>query len=276
MNSTEAQTSSIDGATAISTGDGFTMADSATTFLIADPTHRVGQLNLARKKPISVKPKATISEAITLMMTHDFSQLPVMVSSRNVRGIFSWKSLAQKLTFGKNPVSVSDAMENAVIIDANRSLFEAARLVAESDYVLIKTEDDTICGILTSYDLSVTFAERSEPFLLLEQIEKHIRNHIEGKISLTEIREVRASLDGESLSPAKLSFGDYVRILQAPERWKKVGLLVDQAIFVGKLEEVRNIRNKVMHFNPNGLASEDLNKLREFAGLLRQIQEAMK
>jgi predicted transcriptional regulator len=133
MNCTEAQAPSIDSAAAISTGEGLTMADSAATFLSADPTHRVGQLNLARKRPLSVKPKATISEAITLMMTHDFSQLPVMVSSRNVKGIFSWKSLAQKLTFGKKPVSVSDAMENAVIIDTNRSLFEAARLVAESD-----------------------------------------------------------------------------------------------------------------------------------------------
>ena len=54
---------------------------------------------------------------------------------------------------------------------------------------------------------------------------------------MTEMREFRSSLDGESLRPAKLSFGDYVRILQKPERWKKVRLLVDQAILVGKLEE---------------------------------------
>ena len=182
------------------------------------------------------------------------------------------------MAFAKNPVCVQDAMEEAAVIDSTRSLFEAARLVAESDCVLIKDPDGTISGILTSYDLSVSFAERSEPFLLLEQIEKHIRNHMDGKISLSEMREVRDSLDvGKKISGAStLSFGDYVRILQKPECWKKIGLPLDQKVFIKKLDEVRDIRNKVMHFNPNGLAPEDFSKLREFAGLLRQIQEVIK
>jgi len=169
-------------------------------------------------------------------------------------------------------------MEDAVIIDWNRSLFEAARLVADSDCVLIKDLDGTISGILTSYDLSVSFAERSEPFLLLEQIEKHIRNHIDGKISLSEMREVRDSLDaGQKISDASnLSFGDYVRILQKSVCWRKLGLPLDQKLFIDKLDEVSDIRNKIMHFDPNGLAPEDLGKLREFAGLLRQIQEVIK
>jgi predicted transcriptional regulator len=116
--------------------------DSMSAWLADDPTHRVGQLNLARKKPVWTKPNATISQAITLMMLHNFSQLPVMKSSRNVVGLFSWKSLAQRLAFGKNPTHVCDAMESPVVIDANRSLFETARLVADSDCVLIKDEDD--------------------------------------------------------------------------------------------------------------------------------------
>ena len=278
MNQTEPQTSTGNGELAVAVSDELSFSDSAMALVTTDPTHRVVQLNSARKKPVSVKPTASISEAITLMMTHNFSQLPVMSSSRAVKGIFSWRSLAQKVAFAKNPVSVQDAMEEAVVIDSNRSLFEAARLVAESDCVLIKDPDATISGILTSYDLSVSFAERSEPFLLLEQIEKHIRNHMGGKISLSKMREVRDSLDaGKKVSgAANLSFGDYVRILQKQECWRKIGLPLDQKLFIKKLDEVRDIRNKVMHFNPNGLAPEDMGKLREFAGLLRQIQEVIK
>ena len=99
-----------------------------------------------------------------------------------------------------------------------------------------------------------------------------------GKISLSKMREVRDSLDaGKKVSgAANLSFGDYVRILQKQECWRKIGLPLDQKLFIKKLDEVRDIRNKVMHFNPNGLAPEDMGKLREFAGLLRQIQEVIK
>jgi CBS domain-containing protein len=63
---------------AVTTEDRGQATDSTASLLIDDPTHHVSQLNLARKKPVSTKPTATISEAITLMMLHNFSQLPVM------------------------------------------------------------------------------------------------------------------------------------------------------------------------------------------------------
>lgn len=72
-----------------------------------------------------------------------------------------------------------------------------------------------------------------------------------------------------------LSFGDYVRILRKPDQWKKLGLPLDQNVFIEKLEAARRIRNKVMHFTPNGIAQEDLSSLRDFAGLFTQIQEIM-
>lgn len=243
-----------------------------------DPTHRVGHLKLAKKKPVCVRPTATIPEAITLMMMHDFSQLPVMIGERTVKGIFSWKSLGQKLALKQKCNYVKEAMEEAVIINVNRSLFDAARLVAESDCILIRDDQEVISGILTSYDLSVNFAERSEPFLLLEQIEKHVRRYVENKLSVSEMQDVPRSPTPERpiTDASRLSFGDYVRILQRPERWRKVGLSLDQTLFVQKLDEVRLIRNKVMHFNPNGLGYDDMQKLRKFAALLRQVQQLLK
>ena len=118
---------------------------------------------------------------------------------------------------------VKEAMEETVIINVNRSLFDAARLVAESDCILIRDNQEVISGILTSYDLSVNFAERSEPFLLLEQIEKHVRRYVENKLSVSEMQDVPRSPTPERpiTDASRLSFGDYVRILQRPERWKK-------------------------------------------------------
>ena len=201
-----------------------------------------------------------------------------MIGERTVKGIFSWKSLGQKLALKQKCNYVKEAMEEAVIINVNRSLFDAARLVAESDCILIRDDQEVISGILTSYDLSVNFAERSEPFLLLEQIEKHVRRYVENKLSVSEMQDVPRSPTPERpiTDASRLSFGDYVRILQRPERWRKVGLSLDQTLFVQKLDEVRLIRNKVMHFNPNGLGYDDMQKLRKFAALLRQVQQLLK
>jgi CBS domain-containing protein len=241
-----------------------------------DPTHRVGHLERARKRPVSVPPTATVREATTLMMLHQFSQLPVMASNKKVKGVFSWKSFAQKLSAGRQPDLVTDSMEPAVIVSVRRSLFEAARNVADSDYVLIQDDiDGTICGILTAYDLSVTFSERSEPFLLLEQIEKQLRNRVRGKIAPDELRRALDLPEKYQVEVNELGFRDYTKLLRKPDHWKTIGLFVDQDLFLKKLDQIRRIRNTVMHFDPNGLAAEDIQNLHDFANFLRQIHRAM-
>lgn len=60
---------------------------------ITDPTYRIGRLESANKTPTSVKPDATLRQAITLMLANDFSQLPVMTGPRDVKGIVSWKTI---------------------------------------------------------------------------------------------------------------------------------------------------------------------------------------
>jgi CBS domain-containing protein len=241
-----------------------------------DPTHRVGHLERARKKPLSVPPTATVREATTLMMLHKFSQLPVMASNKKVKGIFSWKSFAQRLSAGRQPVFVTDAMETAVVVSVKRSLFEAARNVADSDYVLIQDDaDGTICGILTAYDLSLAFSERSEPFLLLEQIEKQLRNLVRRKITADELRRALDLPDEYQIEVNELGFRDYVKLLRRPEYWNKIGLCVDQGLFVTKLDEIRKVRNTVMHFDLNGIAIHDIKNLRDFASFLRQIRRAL-
>ena len=40
-----------------------------------------------------------------------------------------------------------------------------------------------------------------------------------------------------------------------------------------RLEKIREIRNDVMHFDPDGLEDEDLNTLREFAQFLKRLRD---
>jgi CBS domain-containing protein len=69
--------------------------------LEASTIYRIDSLESANQKPISVKPDSLISEATTLMLTNDFSQLPVMTTARDVKGIVSWKSIGSRLSLGK-------------------------------------------------------------------------------------------------------------------------------------------------------------------------------
>jgi len=55
----------------------------------------LGTLDAAHAKPLCVKRDAKVREAVTLMIQHDFSQLPVMQNSRDVDGLISWKSIAE-------------------------------------------------------------------------------------------------------------------------------------------------------------------------------------
>jgi hypothetical protein len=88
-----------------------------------DPTNRLGRLESANRVPISVKPDATLQKAVTLMLTNDFSQLPVMSGEREVKGIVSWKTIGSRLALKRDCPFVRDCMEPAHVLPIDDSLF---------------------------------------------------------------------------------------------------------------------------------------------------------
>ncbi len=56
---------------------------------------------------------------------------------------------------------------------------------------------------------------------------------------------------------ADLSLGDYLRLLENQVFWDLLSIKVDRAPFVNELHEVRKIRNRVMHFDQDGLKDGD-------------------
>jgi CBS domain-containing protein len=241
----------------------------------ADPTYRIGKLAAANKPPISVKPGASVQEAVTLLLSHDFSQLPVMQSEYSVKGMVSWASIGSRLALGQKGDTVDDFIETPIEFSADASLFAVIGTIVGKDYVLIRGEKNKITGIVTTSDLSVQFGQLGEPFLLLGEIENHVRRLIDGKFTLDEVKQARdpADADRDVKSVADLAFGEYVRLLSKPERWNKLNLSVDRSVFVKQLDQVREIRNDVMHFDPDGVDNEDLATLRRFGRFLATLQE---
>ena len=239
-----------------------------------DPTHRIAILNAAHNRPVRVSRDDPISTATTLMMLHDFSQLPVMQGEHAVNGIISWKTIGARMSLDRPCQWVRDCIEPAKKVSQTTPLFDVISTIAESGYVLVQeSETNTkIIGIVTAADVSNQFAQLAGPFLLSGQIEGHLRNLVHGKVSVPEMQQecsVSQASNGKSITgAADLTLGDYHRLLSKRERWDKLKLNVDRIEFLKHLESVRKIRNSVMHFSPEGLSEEDLQTLHDAANFL--------
>lgn len=241
----------------------------------ADPSFRIGKIPSANIPPIFVSPNANLAEAITLMLARNFSQLPVMTNERDVKGVISWASIgARSLGSNKNPL-VQNFMDEHYEISLSASLFSGIRIILEHNYVLIRAPDRKICGIVTSNDIAFQFEEISTPFLLISEVENSLRHIISKKLT---VEDITASCNPEFLPKefsdvSELSFGNYVKILENPVNWAKIGLSLERNVFCSELMAINVIRNDVMHFDPDPLKVEDLEKLRNVSKLLNRLRE---
>lgn len=255
--------------------DGSATAPASSGTAAADPTFRIGRLEAANKVPNSVKPDATLQQAVTIMLTNDFSQLPVMTGPRELKGMVSWKTIGSRLALKRPCTNVRDAMEPAQVVSADESLFDAIARIASHDYVLVQASDKTYTGIVTASDFNFQFQALAEPFLLVGEIENGLRRILHQKFNLKELEEAKApGDDGRTIeSPNDLTLGEYVRLIEAEKRWKKLKIEIDRVEFLQRLNRVREVRNDVMHFDPDGLSPDDLVFLREFAQFLKRLRD---
>jgi CBS domain-containing protein len=240
----------------------------------ADPTYRISKLAAANRGPTFIAPTATVQQAVAVMLANDYSQLSVMTSERDVKGIISWASIGSRLAVGKVGHHVHELMDAHHEIRADWSLFQAIPTIVQHDYVLIRGRDNRITGIVTASDLSLQFQQLTEPFLLLGEIENHIRRILGDNFSAEELASLRDPSDGHRKveGVADLSFGEYIRLLENDSRWKKIKISIDRGVFCAQLNKVREIRNDVMHFDPDGIPPADLEQLRDFAHFLQRLQ----
>jgi CBS domain-containing protein len=239
-----------------------------------DPTYRISKLGPANQAVVSVKPDSTLAEVTALLLLRNFSQLPVVTNEREVKGVITWASVGSRLALSKTGTHARDFMESHHEIRNHFSIFDAIPLIVSHQYVLVRGGDNRITGIITASDLSEQFRLLAEPFLLLGEIENFIRSMIADRFSVTDLVDARDPNDGDRQmqSPADLTFGGYLRLLENPERWKKFGLAIDRSSFCRNLDNIRRIRNDVMHFDPDGVPSKELDSLRDFTKFLSQIQ----
>lgn len=231
-----------------------------------------GSLKSANTGVERVVPDDTLEKAQSLMLKFDYSQLAVMSDQRSLRGAVSWESIAQAKI--RNPTAVlKDAIVSPDVVRSDDDLLSKIPRIVDSGFVFVQGRDDTICGIVTTADLSEQFASLAAPFFLLAEIERRLRRIIERHFSVPELQEVAepADRDARIESADELSFGAYGRLLENPERWSRLGWSLDRKVFVKELDGVRKIRNEVMHFSPDPIDEKDVQKLELFLKWIRRL-----
>ena len=258
----------------ICSGSTTAVADEHIMIEVTDPFPRIGALEAANRKPLSVKREDCIEKAITQMLLHDYSQLPVMHSDREVKGYISWKTIEfSRIAKGSEPQTVQDCMDKYVdVLPSDATLFDATQRMLQKEFILVKQNDNMICGPVTLHDISAQFRDLSESFLLLGTIENNLRQLLSGKFTRGELKECVDLSDNEREinDLTDLSFGEYIRLIDNHDQWKRLQINLDRTIVVEQLHDVRKIRNDVMHFRPDGTAPEDIKLLKETATFLQQ------
>jgi hypothetical protein len=165
-------------------------------------------------------------------------------------------------------ITLADATYRPKVVHADDELLGQFDAVYNADFVFVIGTDGSVCGIVTTADLTAQFRDRTTSFLQLSEIEGRLRRCIDRAFSPEELRAATGNRRLESADD--MDFGQYVRLLRDMNRWCRMGWQADQATFVDYLDAAREVRNRVMHFGRE-LEPTDKLKLQYFRNLMRDL-----
>lgn len=219
-----------------------------------------------------------ISRALTQMIDQNLAQLIVTNGERGmVEGIFSWQSYGKAMLSRKRCETVGDCLSGDFgEVKEDKPLFDAVREVIRHGVVVVRARDGRLCGVITQRDAAEVFVDLAEPFLFLGQIENHLRDLVTRmrlpRAELLKLVDERdASRVDRTTKVDDLTLGELIRAIENPANWDRLGLNHDRTIILQRLQRVRHIRNKVMHFDADPLLPTDKHYLTETRRILQEM-----
>ena len=248
-----------------------TQESNANAANVTDPVRRIGSIASANRGIVSVNLQDTLATATTLMMFESYSQLAIMQGERIVRGMISWESIAKRSMLAPEPALVSDCRTDAQVIDADGSLFEALPTIEKYGYVLVRSEG-RFTGIVTASDVAVELRSMSYAFMSIETIEGLIRKKLHPKLTVQDLQHLEEYSKARTESSVSFTtFGENIRLLEREDIWTRLAVNIDRKQFIKRLLSVRDVRNDVMHFNPDPLGPSQKRELQQMEDFLRQV-----
>jgi CBS domain-containing protein len=236
---------------------------------VVEPANRVGAIAAAHRPLVSLSPDEPIIEAVSIMQLRGVVMVSVTErGDRKLLGIVTWRSIAVALLDRASP-TLRQCLEPARECPLEADLFEVARMVRTDGPVFVRGADGVLCGPVTQEDLVAEFGPRLEPFLLAGEVELALRSLVQERFP----EEARSTCDARG-TPAQrgLTLGECQRILQDPRCFDCAGIPFSRRQFDARLEDVRLLRNDLMHFNGGEpIDPQRVDELRHFVRALRRV-----
>ena len=236
----------------------------------------VGNIRSAGEAPQTIAPEACIEEAITNMELHQYSQLVVKGEGGKAEGVVSFRSIARGQLSGVAN-TVADCIDATVpTVNIDDELMSILHHFQDHDVAIVRDSEESLCGLLTLADLAAEFRRMIEPFLLIGEVESRLRWLLQQrKVDFNAVLEKSPAMTtGKEKKIDQLGLGDIQRVIQNRTTWKALGVPYHRKTVNATLNDVRNVRNDVMHFRePAGREATDL--LRNFRSLLGRMCEAV-
>ncbi|WP_433209713.1 hypothetical protein ACQP00_45740 [Dactylosporangium sp. CS-047395] len=229
---------------------------------------KLGNLLPAERSLASVAPSASFEEVITMLQINDYSQVAVLANQHTLHGAISWKSIAEAKHL--NPAAaVSDAIRPAQVFEYDRRLLDVLPILQQEEFIFVRDFDGEIGGIITATDVVGKYDDTATPFFLIGEVDQELRQLIVNTFDEETVRGVCKAGGAPFKSFETMTVGQYQAVLRNEQCWKQLGWPVDQAQFIERLNQIRQVRNNVMHFNPDPPKPSDVDKLRIFLRLIR-------
>lgn len=244
---------------------------------LEDPILRVSSLKAANNRPISVFAEDSPQKALSIMIANNFSQLPVIEKNEygsKTIGLFTWQTYSMGIYLKRDIQVVRKSMKHCYVVSDSEPLEKVVDLILEHECVLVKDQEGFVKGIITDADLSYEFRNLSDGFLAVKEIESTIRNIINAKLHLSEIKSIRigSRFVNETLEDvSKLYFSEYEKIFANDTFWQKLSLPFDRDYFISLLKMVKSARNDIMHFSKDIEESENYKAIYPLRQLLQSL-----
>ncbi|SDZ44785.1 hypothetical protein SAMN05421684_5146 [Asanoa ishikariensis] len=218
-----------------------------------------------------VPPTASFEEVITMLQINDYSQVAVLANQYTLHGAISWKSIAEAKHLNAD-ATISDAVHPAQVFDYDRRLLDVLATLQENEFIFVRDFDRKISGIVTAADVVRKYDDTAIPFFLIGEVDQELRQLIVNTFDEDTVRGACNSAGIGFKSLETMTVGQYQAVLASPDCWQQLGWPLHRAQFVKRLDEIRQVRNNVMHFNPDPPKPIDVAKLRNFLRLIRRYR----
>ncbi|MFZ2879775.1 MAG: CBS domain-containing protein, partial [Phototrophicaceae bacterium] len=141
------------------------------------------------RTPVWTTLDAPILMALMVMQKHDFSQLPIVDDRGRQLGIVTAERILRTQRRYGAPLDtllVDNAATKAVVVAPDDRLSDVFDLFGKHPAVLVVDSEQVLMGIITPWDAAFHLQQRAEDMMLIEDIEKSLKEHIRASYSDAE------------------------------------------------------------------------------------------